>query len=263
MRTAKGLVASRPSMPPFPIVLLRNVQKSYALGGRRVDALRGVDLCIDEPGFHAIMGRSGSGKSTMLHLLGGLDRPDAGEVHVGGERIDSIGEPALVRYRRRRVGIVFQQFNLLPTLSAIDNVMLPGVLDGAPRRELAARADGLLARLGLGDRRTHRPDALSGGEQQRVAIARALLFAPPVLLADEPTGNLDTASSDAVWSALDELAAIERFTMVMVTHEAAAAVRCRRVVVLRDGSVADSFEVNGIDAGDLAHRAERSLGSAR
>ncbi|MFO0875631.1 MAG: ABC transporter ATP-binding protein [Phycisphaerales bacterium] len=252
-----------PAAPGAPIVELRGVRKSYLLGGRRVEALRGIDLTIDEPGFHAIMGRSGSGKSTLLHLLGGLDRPDAGEVHVAGERVDALRESGLVRYRRRRIGIVFQQFNLLPTLTAMENVVLPGVLDGMARRELRDRGASLLARLGLADRADHRPDALSGGEQQRVAIARALLFSPPVLLADEPTGNLDSTSSDLLWAALVDLAATEQLTVVMVTHEPSAATRCRRVVVLRDGIVADSFEVNGADAGDLAHRAERSFGTAR
>ena len=248
------------SAPPLRV---RGVRKRYRTGGGEVEALRGLDLTIDEPGFHAVMGRSGSGKSTLLHLVGGLDRPDAGEVEVSGVRIDSLDERALTRYRRRGVGIIFQQFNLIPTLDAVGNVMLPGVLDGRPRQELRRRALELLDRLGLSRRIDHRPDALSGGEQQRVAVARALLFRPPLLLADEPTGNLDTASSEQLWTLLAEVAREERLTVVMVTHEAAAAARCRRVHVLRDGVVAEILESEGMDAGELAHRAERVVGAAR
>lgn len=239
------------------------VHKTYRQGGRVVEALRGLDLRIDEGGFHAVMGRSGSGKSTMLHLAGGLDRPDAGTIAVAGLRIDQLNERGLTAFRRRGVGIVFQQFNLIPTLSATDNAMLPGVLDGRPRDELRERVAMLFSRLGLADRGSHRPDALSGGEQQRVAIARALLFRPPLLLADEPTGNLDSASSELLWALLDEIAHEERLTVLMVTHEPAAATRCRRVHVLRDGVVADTFDVNGADAGELAHRAERTLRATR
>jgi len=246
-----------------PIVALRNVHKRYRLGHRTVDAARGVDLTIAEPGFHAIMGPSGSGKSTLLHLMAGLDRPDDGEVHLAGVRVDTLDERGLVAHRRRRVGIVFQQFNLIPTLSAFDNVTLPGVLDGQPKAALRDRADALLARLGLAGRHDHRPDALSGGEQQRVSIARALLFRPPVLLADEPTGNLDSASSEQMWALLEEIAEQERLTVVMVTHEPSAAAHCRQVFVLRDGRVADRFDTEGTDAGELAHRAQRTLGPTR
>lgn len=248
--------------PSPPRVLLQDVRKSYASGRGRVAALRGIDLRIDEPGFYAIMGPSGSGKSTLLHLLGGLDRPDSGRVSVADHQLEGMSERELTGYRRRGVGIVFQQFNLIPTLCALDNVMLPGVLDGRPRHELQARARDLLGRLGLAERDHHRPDALSGGEQQRVAIARALLFAPPVILADEPTGNLDSASSDLLWTMLEQIAASERLTVVMVTHEPAAATHCRRVFVLRDGLVADTFDVDGLDAGELAHRAQRTLRAA-
>jgi len=257
------------------IVHLSGVHKRYRLGNRTVEAARGVDLTISEPGFHAIMGPSGSGKSTLLHLMAGLDRPDAGEVTVAGTRVDSLDERGLTEHRRRRIGIVFQQFNLIPTLTALDNVLLPGVLDGSLNRASASssgresgttvreRGEALLRRLGLDGRFSHRPDALSGGEQQRVAIARALLFAPPVLLADEPTGNLDSSSSEQMWALLEEIAEQERLTVVMVTHEPSAAAHCRQVFVLRDGRVADRFDTEGTDAGELAHRAQRTLGSAR
>ena len=235
-------------------VHLVGVTKTYALGARRVQALRGVELHVAEPGFYAIMGPSGSGKSTLLHLLAGLDRPDAGEIEVAGERIESLGERELTRFRRRKIGIVFQQFNLIPTLNAIDNVTLPGMLDGMSASQRRQRGEELLTALGLGERVTHRPDALSGGEQQRVAIARALLFEPGVLLADEPTGNLDSATSDQMWALLGELARQRQLTVLMVTHEPSAAVHCRRVFVLRDGVIATSFEVNGLDAAELATR---------
>jgi putative ABC transport system ATP-binding protein len=229
-----------------------NVHKHYHLGTRDVAALRGVDLRIEEPGFYAIMGPSGSGKSTLLHLLAGLDVPDEGEVSVGGSRLDKLGERALTKYRRESMGIVFQQFNLIPTMTARENVELPGVLAGWNGSELRGRSTELLAELGLADRMVHRPEALSGGEQQRVAIARALLFAPPVLFADEPTGNLDSASSESLWALLAKLAREKQMTVVMVTHEPAAAVHCRRIFVLHDGRVRGTIDVDGMDATGLA-----------
>jgi len=229
-----------------------NVHKRYHLGTRDVAALRGVDLRIDEPGFYAIMGPSGSGKSTLLHLLAGLDIPDEGEVLINGQPLHKLGDRALTRYRRESMGIVFQQFNLIPTMTARENVELPGVLAGSPTRETRARGGDLLSELGLADRMDHRPEALSGGEQQRVAIARALLFAPPVLFADEPTGNLDSASSESLWDLLAKLAHEKQMTVVMVTHEPAAAAHCRRVFVLHDGRVRGTIDVDGMDATGLA-----------
>ena len=162
------------------------VCKSYEIGGRRVEALRGFSMKIDAPGFYAIMGQSGSGKSTLLHLLAALDQPDSGQIFVAGRPVHSMGEAEATEYRRATVGIVFQSFNLIPTLTAIENVELPGLLSGAKPATLRARSVELMNRLGIGDRTSHRPDAMSGGEQQRVAIARSLLMSPPVLLADEP-----------------------------------------------------------------------------
>jgi putative ABC transport system ATP-binding protein len=233
---------------------LEQVYKAYRQGGRSVPALRGVDLEIGEPGFFAIMGPSGSGKSTLLHLAAGLDRADAGRVLVGGEDLTTLSERKLTEFRRRRVGIVFQRFNLIPTLTAEQNVALPGRLDRRPRKWIGDRVAGLLADLGLADRAQHRPDALSGGEQQRVAIARALLFDPPLLLADEPTGSLDSASSDRLWALLGELAQRQKMTVVMVTHEPAAAAHCRRVFVLGDGQSRGQFEVDGLDPSGVASR---------
>lgn len=237
---------------------MRGLRKTYRAAssrGRDVEAIRGLDLAIEEPGFFAVMGPSGSGKTTLLHLLAGLDRPDAGSIEVAGEPIDRLSERALTQYRRRRIGMVFQQFNLLPTLSALDNVVLPGTLDGQAGPALRERGLALLGELGLADRADHRPDALSGGEQQRVAIARALLFDPPVVFADEPTGNLDSATSERLWDLLNRIAAERRMLVLMVTHEPAAATRCRRVFVLRDGTLAGAFDVDGLDSGSLAVRA--------
>jgi putative ABC transport system ATP-binding protein len=251
--------ASKTTKSEFCGIEIRGLRKSFVLGERRVEAVRGIDLDLHEPGLCAIMGPSGSGKSTLLHLLGGLDRPDAGTIRVGDSRIDSMSEKDLTVFRRRGLGIVFQQFNLLASMTALQNVSLPGVLDGGNSGEIDDRARSLLDELGLGDRMNHRPDALSGGEQQRVAIARALLFAPPVLLADEPTGALDSAASDRLWRLLDDLGTSRRVLIVMVTHEPAAATHCRRVVVLQDGTIADDFQTEGMDEAQLAHRATRPV----
>ena len=196
-------------------------------------------------------------------FLAGLDRPDEGEIEVAGARIDRMTEDELTLHRRRRVGVVFQQYNLLPTPTALENVMLPGILDGGDRAALEGRARGLLGTLGLAERATHRPEAMSGGEQQRVAIARALLFEPPVLFADEPTGALDSANSERMWRMLDELARERRMVVLMVTHEPAAAAHCRHVFVIRDGVVAGGFETKGMNASDLVVRASGLAGAAR
>ena len=252
---ARDTAAPVTMTPGDAIVGVRDVSKGFAQGGKPVAALREANLSITEPGFYAVMGRSGSGKSTLLHLLAGLDRPDSGEIVVAGARVHSMPERDLVLYRRRTIGVVFQQFNLLPTLDALGNVMLPGVLDGRPRAELEPRARELLGELGLADRTHHRPEALSGGEQQRVAIARALLFDPPVVLADEPTGNLDSRSAESLWRLLRALAERRSVTVLMVTHEPAAAAHCRRVFLMRDGAVAETIDTHGLDPTELALRA--------
>jgi len=240
-------------------ISIRGLRKTYRIGERSVEALRGVDLDIgtggtggDASGMVGIMGASGSGKSTLLHLVAGLDRPDAGSIEVDGLRIDALPERELTLYRRRRIGVVFQQFNLLPTLTALENVILPGTLDRRDRTECLERGRGLLAELGLADRADHRPEAMSGGEQQRVAIARALFFAPPILLADEPTGNLDSRTSERLWSLLGSIAESRRMLLVLVTHEPAAAAHCRTVHVLRDGRLAGSIDVGRIPSHGLA-----------
>jgi putative ABC transport system ATP-binding protein len=238
------------------------VFKNYTQSGRDVAVLRGVDLCIQEPGFFGIMGQSGSGKSTLLHLLAALDVPDSGTLTVSGRRLDQMSAADLTAFRRREIGIVFQQFNLIPTLSARENVELPGMLAGERERDVCQRSGELLEQLGLASRAEHRPDALSGGEQQRVAIARALLFSPPVLLADEPTGNLDSATSQRLWKLLGEVAEQRRMLVLMVTHEPAAAAHCRRVFVLKDGRVVSILETEGLDAAGVAARYQESVREA-
>ncbi len=236
------------------MLALEQVHKSYQLGSQKVQALRGLDLRIEEPGFFAVMGRSGSGKSTFLHLAAGLDRPDSGRVVVDGEDLARLGDAKLTQFRRGRLGIVFQKFNLISTMTAFQNAALPAVIDGKPKAWIDARVNELFGALEIGDRADHRPDAMSGGEQQRVAIARAMLFKPAVLLADEPTGNLDSANSERLWKLLGNLAQEQRMTVVMVTHEPAAAAHCERVFVIADGQNKGHFEVNGLDSIGVASR---------
>ena len=220
----------------------RGLAKTYDTGGAKVLALRGVDLAIEHGEFVAIMGPSGCGKSTLLNLLAGLDRPTAGEVRLDGERIDGLSETELARLRRRRIGFVFQFFNLMPTLSAVENVELPLLLVGRPRKDARRAANELLSELGIGDKHAAAPVQLSGGQQQRVALARALANAPDVVLADEPTGNLDSAAARDVLGLLRD-ARDRGQTLLLVTHDARVAAAADRVVTLRDGLVADETEL--------------------
>ena len=242
------------------MIRCRNVHKTYRSGGSEVRALRGVDLEVESPGFFAIMGRSGSGKSTLLHLLAALDTPDEGTIELDGRAVHELSDREATLFRRTRLGVVFQQFNLVSTLSARENVELPGLLAGEDERWLRERSTELLNELDVGDRADHRPDSLSGGEQQRVAIARAMLFSPPVLLADEPTGALDSNSSDRLWRLLASLALEKEITVLMVTHEPAAATHCKRVFIMNDGRIGDSFESEGLDAGGVAARYQQLAG---
>jgi len=237
-----------------PTIRARGVTKSYTLGGREVRALRGLELDVDGPGFFAIMGQSGSGKSTLLHLLAAMDAPDAGQIRVAGVDVHALNERDATEYRRRTVGVIFQQFNLIPTLTARENVELPGALAGEPAAVLARRSGELLERLGVADRAAHRPEALSGGEQQRVAIARALLLSPGVILADEPTGALDSQTSQMLWTLLADIASERRVTVLMVTHEPAAAAHCQRILVMRDGVLEGDINTEGLDAAGVAAR---------
>ncbi len=239
-----------------------NVHKAYRTPEREVQALRGVDLEIDRPGFYAIMGQSGSGKSTLLHLLGGLDKPDQGELYVAGSAVHAMSERELDAFRRKQIGIVFQQFNLIPPLTARENVELPGMLAGESAEWLRGRSMELLQALGVGERGGHRPDALSGGEQQRVAIARSLLYSPKVLLADEPTGALDSVSSGKLWGLLGQLAREREMVVVMVTHEPAAAANCEEIFVVRDGRMFGKIATEGLDATGVATRYQQLVRAA-
>ena len=241
-----------------------NVHKSYTLGQEKVLALRGIDLDIKQSGFYGIMGASGSGKSTLLHLLAALDTPDQGTVNVANTELAELSERDLTLFRRKKIGIIFQQFNLISTMTAKENVQLPGMLAGEDQAFLESRSTELLATLGLEHRMTHRPDSLSGGEQQRVAIARALLFSPKVILADEPTGNLDSAASKRLWALLKEIAAKQATTIVMVTHEPVAASYCQRVYVLQDGLIHGTIETEseGLDASGVASRYQQLVATA-
>jgi putative ABC transport system ATP-binding protein len=221
-----------------PAVETRDLEKVYGEGATAVHALDGVTMTVDRGEMVAIMGPSGSGKSTMLHLLGALETPSAGSIALAGRRFEGLGDAELTRLRRDTIGFVFQFFNLLPALSAEENVMLPALIAGRRDAATRARADELLNRVGLGARAAHLPSELSGGEQQRVSIARALLLEPELVLADEPTGNLDSRSSAGVLELLGELNRDEGHTIVMVTHDPGAAATAGRVVFLRDGRLA-------------------------
>jgi putative ABC transport system ATP-binding protein len=222
-----------------PAVAVEHVTRSYRLGSREdgVQALRGVSFEIPPGAFVAIVGPSGSGKSTLLNLLGALDRPTSGSVRLEGRDIASLSDAQLARLRNSTVGFVFQQFHLLARTSAIDNVALPLVYAGLSRGERIARAREALTAVGLGHRLDHQPTELSGGEQQRVAIARALVTDPRLLLADEPTGNLDTATGDAVMGLLERLNAERGTALVVITHDPDVAGRAPREIRLRDGLI--------------------------
>jgi putative ABC transport system ATP-binding protein len=219
-----------------------DVTRSYDLEGGRVDALRGVSLRIDAGDYVAIVGPSGSGKSTLMHLLGGLDRPTTGRLLVDGRDVSTMDENELAAVRSATIGFVFQSFQLLPRTSALDNVGMPLVYRGVKRAERRRRAAAALEQVGLGHRGDHRPNQLSGGEQQRVAIARALVGDPAVLLADEPTGNLDSRSGSVVMELLERLVDESGVAVVLVTHDRDVAARAQRQVFVRDGLLVDASQ---------------------
>jgi putative ABC transport system ATP-binding protein len=219
------------------VIQIRDLTRSYAMGAETVHALRGVSLEIRRNEYVAIMGPSGSGKSTLMNLIGCLDTPTTGEYWLNGQEVSRMQDDALARVRNREIGFVFQTFNLLPRASALQNVELPLVYGGVGARERRRRAESALHRVGLGERMGHRPNELSGGQRQRVAIARALVNEPAILLADEPTGNLDSTTSEEIMRVFESLHA-QGQTVIMVTHEADIAAHAARVVVLRDGRVA-------------------------
>lgn len=219
------------------LVLIENLKKSFQHEGRTLDVLKGIDLNIYPGQILAIVGPSGAGKSTLLHCMGTLDLPSSGKIRLGSEELTTMSPARLAAVRNRTIGFVFQFHHLLPEFNALENVMLPGLIQGRPRKEMEKRARALLEEVGLGSRTTHRPGELSGGEQQRVAVARALALDPKLLLADEPTGNLDTATSDAVHDLFFQINREHGTTIVVVTHNPAFAERMPRVVNMRDGRV--------------------------
>ena len=218
------------------VIVTRGLRRDYDMGGEVVRALRGVDVAIRRNEYVAIMGPSGSGKSTLMNLIGCLDTPTAGEYWLGGVLVSKMSDDELARVRNKEIGFVFQTFNLLPRATALHNVELPLVYAGVSSSERKRRAAEALDSVGLGDRMTHKPNELSGGQRQRVAIARALVNNPSILLADEPTGNLDSTTSEEIMKVFQSLADHGQ-TVIMVTHEADIAAHARRVVVLRDGLV--------------------------
>jgi len=222
------------------VIHLRDLSRAYVMGAETVQALRGVTLEIRRNEYVAIMGPSGSGKSTLMNLIGCLDTPTGGEYWLNGQEVSRMADDALARVRNREIGFVFQTFNLLPRATARQNVELPLVYGGISARQRRQRAEAALQRVGLGDRMDHRPNELSGGQRQRVAIARALVNNPAILLADEPTGNLDSATSEEIMRVFATLHA-QGQTVIMVTHEADIAAHAARIVVLRDGRIASDL----------------------
>ena len=233
-----------PGVPRDAVIVTRNLQRDYDIGGEVVHALQGVDVVIRKNEFVAIMGPSGSGKSTLMNLIGCLDSPTGGEYWLNGYRVSELDDDELARIRNKEIGFVFQTFNLLPRATALHNVELPLVYAGLGAKERRALANDALTRVGLSDRVQHRPNELSGGQRQRVAIARALVNSPSILLADEPTGNLDSATSEEILGLFEALHR-EGQTIVLVTHEADIAEHALRQVHLKDGRVERDFVTKG------------------
>jgi ABC-type lipoprotein export system ATPase subunit len=220
-----------------PLLSARGLAKTYTMGKRALEVLRGVSLDVARGEFLALRGASGAGKSTLLHLIGGLDTPNAGEIHFAGQNLAAFSDAELTYFRNHRVGFVFQAYHLLPELNALENVCLPARMARTPAGRAGARGRDLLAWVGLKDRMDHKPYELSGGEQQRVAIARALVNEPELLLADEPTGNLDSHTGGEIIELLKNLRAEKQTTLVIATHDAKVAAHAERVVELADGQI--------------------------
>ena len=239
-----------PSAPPESslsgrVINLQAIQKNYRMGSETIRALNSVDCRIDANEYVAIMGPSGSGKSTLMNIIGCLDRPSEGEYWLDGENVSKLNDKALARVRNRMIGFVFQTFNLLSKSNALQNVETPLLYSGVGRRERRNRALQALERVGLGDRTFHKPSELSGGQRQRVAVARALVNEPAILLADEPTGNLDTRTGEDIMALFEELYGAGQ-TIILVTHEPEIAVRAKRHIHLRDGEVTEDYLVESV-----------------
>jgi lipoprotein-releasing system ATP-binding protein len=231
-----------------PLLEARGLVKRYRTGDRTIEVLRGVDLALDRAEMVAVVGASGAGKSTLLHILGTLDRPTEGEVRIDGEDVFRLREPDLAAFRNRRVGFVFQFHHLLPEFSALENVAMPLLIARRPRKGALEAAARVLAEVGLAERLSHKPGELSGGEQQRVALARALVVEPDLLLADEPTGNLDEATAEGVEALLVELNRRRGTTVVVVTHNARLAARLGRVLAMAHGRLVEAADAAGASA---------------
>ena len=242
--TAERMAMLPGDVPRDAVIVTRNLQRHYDMGGEVVHALAGVDVTIRRNEFVAIMGPSGSGKSTLMNLIGCLDSPTGGEYWLNGHRVSELGDDELARIRNKEIGFVFQTFNLLPRATALHNVELPLVYAGLAAKERRAQATESLRRVGLADRMHHRPNELSGGQRQRVAIARALVNRPSILLADEPTGNLDSATSEEIMGLFEALHR-DGQTIVLVTHETDIAAHARRQVHLKDGRLERDFATAG------------------
>ncbi|HEY0037345.1 MAG TPA: ABC transporter ATP-binding protein [Longimicrobium sp.] len=247
-------------MSTAPIIQARDLQKHYDLGAETVRALRGVDLEIHRNEYVAIMGPSGSGKSTFMNLIGCLDTPTGGEYVLNGQKVAGMKEDDLARVRNREIGFVFQTFNLLPRSTALENVELPLVYGGFAKKERRERAVQALEHVGLGDRMDHRPSQLSGGQRQRVAIARALVTRPSIILADEPTGNLDSVTSEEIMALFADLHA-QGQTIIMVTHEPDIAAHAERVVTLKDGVIASDRRQTPVVPAPHRQRAQEPVGA--
>jgi putative ABC transport system ATP-binding protein len=244
LNTEERMAQLPADVPRDAVIVTRNLQREYDMGGEIVRALRGVDLTIRKNEFVAVMGPSGSGKSTLMNLIGCLDSPTGGEYWLNGHRVSELGDDELARIRNKEIGFVFQTFNLLPRATSLHNVELPLVYAGVGAKERKELASQSLSNVGLADRMNHRPNELSGGQRQRVAIARALVNRPSILLADEPTGNLDSATSEEIMGLFKSLHATGQ-TIVLVTHEHDIAQHARRQVHLKDGKVERDFETAG------------------
>jgi len=236
----------------MPVLETRSLKKNYTMGERQVQALAGVDFVVNKGEFVSIMGPSGSGKSTLLHLLGGLDKPSQGEVDLDGLQLSLMSDNEATLARRHNIGFVFQFFNLVPTLNTEENITLPLIIDGKNPKDYEERLARLLSLVGIEERRDHRPEQLSGGEQQRVAIARALITEPAIVLADEPTGNLDTRTGTTIMELLRRSCTELGQTLVIVTHDAKASAYADRVVFLRDGKIIEQLVFD--DEIDLSQR---------
>jgi putative ABC transport system ATP-binding protein len=244
LNTEERMAMLPPDVPRDAVIVTRNLQREYDMGGEIVRALGGVDITIRKNEFVAIMGPSGSGKSTLMNLIGCLDSPTGGEYWLNGHRVSELEDDELARIRNKEIGFVFQTFNLLPRATSLHNVELPLVYAGIGARERRDLATQALTKVGLADRMSHRPNELSGGQRQRVAIARALVNSPSILLADEPTGNLDSTTSEEIMALFVSLHGTGQ-TIVLVTHEQDIAAHARRQVHLKDGKVERDFETAG------------------